>query len=444
MSEIRTSYLSQYDAAAEKDKFRLVRGWIDKEPLPFFKELRERRPVLVTPVCTLLARFHDVTEILNMPKVFTVQLYVPKMVDYLMAHDDDALHSREKAIMQSMLNRDDLPKVREMVAKIARGILDKANGRIEVVKEYCRMVPATLVQEYFGLDGVEQKDLIDWSFWNQYDTFDNHPFDSVPSELQLQIVARHKQVNEKLATYVKELIARRLVEVKAEEAGHILLFPWYLLRKLVRLLLGQKKQAFKDDIVARMLRTSYPDAVDFDIQRLGINAGGLLIGSIETTSQAVAQVIQFLMDRPESLADAVSASQRNDLKLFDAIVWEALRFVPISPFLFRQAAQDFTVCKGTEHATTIRAGTTVLALTQSAMFDTAAFENPDQFLAGRDWYHYFHFGFASHECLGKYIGMVMIPEMVRQVVTRPGIKALGAIDYQSSPFPEQFNLSWSS
>ena len=85
-----TSYLDQYDATAEADKFPLVRRWMDTEPLPFFKELRAKRPILVTPKCTLVTRFDDVREILNMPKVLTVQPYVPKMDNYLMAHDDDA------------------------------------------------------------------------------------------------------------------------------------------------------------------------------------------------------------------------------------------------------------------------------------------------------------------------------------------------------------------
>src|SRR3546814_4287997 len=48
-----------------------------------------------------------------MPKVFTVDLYKTKMGvtgpndGYLMAHDDDALHYREKSLMQGLLNRDD-------------------------------------------------------------------------------------------------------------------------------------------------------------------------------------------------------------------------------------------------------------------------------------------------------------------------------------------------
>ena len=38
---------------------------------------------------------------------------------------------------------------------------------MDAIGGYCRMVPATLVQDYFGLTGVDRKDLIDWSYRNQ-------------------------------------------------------------------------------------------------------------------------------------------------------------------------------------------------------------------------------------------------------------------------------------
>lgn len=437
MSNNTTDYLEQYDAAAEADKYPLVRGWMYSEPLPFFKELREKRPILVTPECTLLALFDDVTDVLNLPKIFTVELYVAKMADYLMAHDDDALHTREKSIMMGLLNRDDLPQVRAMVADIGKQILDKANGQIEVVNDYCRMAPATLVQDYFGLTGADRKDLIEWSYWNQYNTFHNQPFDLLPDELSKSVADHQKEVSAALGKYIAGLILRRLPVSKIEQLLSTLLAPLRLLKKS-----NQTDKKLTDDIVSRMLGSTYPHAVDFDIKRLGVNAGGLLIGAIETTSQAVSQVIQFLLERPELLAKAVGAAKIDDPTAFDNIVWEALRFVPIAPYLFRKAASEYTVAKGTAHATTISPGTIILPLTQSAMFDPKAFESPDEFIPERNWYHYFHFGFGSHECLGKYVGMVLIPEMVRQVLLKSGIKAQGRIDYKSGPFPEQYDLSW--
>lgn len=421
-----TSYLEKYDATPDTEKFPLVRRWIDTEPLPFFKELREKRPILVTPDCTLVTRFDDVREILKMYKVFTVKPYVPKMDNYLMAHDDDALHTREKSLMQFMLSRDDLPKVRNMVADISRGILTKANGQIEIVNSFCRMVPATLVQDYFGLTGANREDLIEWSYWNQYDTFHNHPFDLVPPELSQRIIDRHNETSKKLGEYITMLIAKRFLAVKAEK----LTFS-----TIIRL---------RDDIVTRMLRTSFAKELDFDIKRLGVNAGGLLIGAIETTSQAVAQVLQYLFQHPQWFEAAKTVAQKEDTSEFDGIVWEALRFAPITPYLFRTTASDYTAAKGTNYETVLRAGTYVLPVTLSAMFDERAFESPDEFIPQRNWYNYFHFGFGNHECLGRYVGMVMIPEMARQVLLQNNIEAKGNIDYKAGPFPEAYHLSWAT
>lgn len=441
-----TNYLEQFDAAAPDEKFPLVRHWIDTDPLPFFKELREKRPILVTPLCTLVTRFEDVTEVLNLPEEFTVALYLPKMGNglYLMAHDNDALHYREKSIMQGMLNRDDLPQVRAMVAHIAEGLLNSANGHIEAINDYCRMVPANLVQDYFGLTGVDKRKLIEWSYWNQVDAFHNQPFNLLSPDKRNEISDRQSEASKELGEYLTGLILRRELAVKAQQAEHTLLAPWYWLRMLIRKIFGETDDALTDNIVTRMVRTSYPRAVDFDIKRLGVNAGGLLIGAIETTSQAVAQVVEYLLNDPEWLGRAKNAAQANDSALFDGIVWEALRFVPISSFLFRQAACDYKVARSTDHETIIPNGSCVLLVTQSAMFDPRAFENPEQFIPGRNWYRYFHFGFGIHECLGKYVGMVMIPEMVRQILLRPGIKAVGSIDYEGGDLPQRYNLSWSA
>jgi cytochrome P450 len=432
-------YLAEYDAADEKDKYPLVQKWMKNEPLPFFKQLRKDRPVLVTPECTLVALFTDVRDVLQMPKIFTVDLYKPKMgvteddVGYLMAHDDDALHYREKSLMQGFLNRDDIPRVRKLVSQTAKDILNKANGSIEVVNEYCRVVPTVMVQKYFGLDGIDKKDLIRWSFWNQYDAFHNQPFDMNSQEKYQHIIDEHDKVTEELEAYIKALMVRKVFSVRVGD-----MFTGAF--RFISGLFGKRES--KDDMVKRMIRSSMAKEVDFSLIRVGVNAGGLLIGSVETTSQAVSQVIKFFIDQPDLLVQAKAEAKKEDPSNFDSMVWEALRFVPISPYMFRQASEAYTIAKGTQRETTIPKGTNVLTLTQSAMFDDYAFDNPDEFNSDRNWYHHFNFGFASHECLGKYVGMVMIPEMVRQVLLRDDIKATGDMDYKEGPFPENYPLVW--
>ncbi len=445
----KTNYLAEYDAAPTDKKYPLVQKWMKKEPLPFFKQLRDERPILVTPECTLISLFTDIRDVLQMPKIFTVDLYKPKMgvtekeVGYLMAHDDDAIHYREKSIMQGFLNRNDIPRVRQLIQDSSKELLDNAGGGIEIVNKYCRMVPAIMVQEYFGLDGVDKEDLIEWSFWSQYNTFHNQPFDLNPPELNDKIVKNHGESSEKLKKYLTKRILEKLVMVKLEKTKNFLLIGWHLVKGLINRLRGIKPEKLKDDMLSRMLRTHFAKEVEFDLARLGANAGGLLIGSIETTSQAVAQTIEYFLQRPELLAKAKSLAADSDPSKFDGYVWEALRFVPISPYMFRQVSQDYTVAKGTNRETTIKKGTNVLTLTQSAMFDDYSYDNPDEFIGERNWYHHFNFGFATHECLGKYVGMVMIPEMVRQVLLRDNIHDLAAINYKDGPFPEEYNLAWS-
>jgi cytochrome P450 len=443
-----TDYLAEYDSAAPADQYPLVRRWMMTEPLPFFKQLRAQRPILVTPECVLVSKYADVIDLLQMPKIFTVDLYKPKMgvtatdPGYLMAHDDDAIHYREKSLMQGMLNRNDLPRIRALIAKTSREILDNADGKIDIVYNYCRMVPAIMVQEYFGLDNVDKKDLIEWSFWNQYDVFHNQPFDLNSPEHAKYITDNHDRVTVALANYIKKVLIEKLAMVKLEQTKNLFLIGWRIIKSLGYLIAGKKAPIVKDDVFSRMLRSSFANQVEFDLVRVGVNAGGLLIGSIETTSQAVSQVIDFFIKQPDLLAKAKTAAQQADLKVFDNIVWEALRYVPISPYMFRQTSQDYSLAKGTDYETLIPANTNVIVLTQSAMFDDFANTNPDEFNPDRTFYHNFNFGFGPHDCLGKYVGMEMIPEMVRQVLLLPHLRAAAPIDFKDGPFPESYSLVW--
>jgi len=453
MVDLGTNYLKKYDDAPEDEKYPLVQGWIRDEPLAFFKQLRKERPVFQMPECTLVARFADVRDMLQMPKIFTVDLYKPKMSTtsptdgFLMAHDDDALHYREKSLMQGLLNRDDLPQVRKLVAETARKVLSQAGGNIELVNDYCRIVPVHLVRDYFGLDGIGRKDLIRWSYWNQYDAFNNQPFDKNPDPEYTKIVEMHDKASKELGIYIALLMVRKLVRLKVMDLIYMVLSP---VQKLIYRVLGMVLPERQDVMVTRMLRSKFAKQVDFPLTRVGVNAGGLLIGAIETTSQAVAQAVDYFIDHPDLLREAKNKARQDDTPAFDAMVWEALRFVPIRPDIFRQAGTDYTIAKGTAHETEIKAGTIVRLLTQSAMFDPDAYENPDAFDPDRNFYHNFILGYGPHQCLGKYVGMEMVPEMVRQVVLLDDLTSEEEISYvneeffpdRQGPFPEYYQVSW--
>lgn len=444
------NYLAEYDQAPDDKKYLLVQRWMKEEPLPFFAQLRAERPILVTPQCTLVARHCDVVDLLLMPKIFTVDLYKSKMgvsdddPGYLMAHDDDALHYREKSLMQGFLNREDLPAVRQLVKSLCQQVIKQQHGRLDAVNQYCRYVPARLVQDYFGLDGGSVDDLLRWSLWNQYDAFHNQPFDLNPPELHHKIISEHNKASAELGKYIARLLVRKSIAISVDKLKNQYFNLLYYPRLLWEYIRRGKPELVRDDMTTRILKSCFDDEVQFGFARKGVNIGGLLIGTIETTAQAVAQTLQFFLERPALLQELQSAAQLEDTYAFDAMVWEALRFVPIAPYVFRQASVTSTVAKGTFYETEISAGTQVLLLTQSAMFDSYSHDNPDEFIADRNWYHHFNFGFGAHECLGKYVGMVMIPEMVKQLMKQPALRAEAPIDYRNGPFPEHYPLRWNA
>ena len=166
-----SSYLERIEQAAPSEQWPLVRAWMDDEPLELYRELRKHRPVLELPEVTLVTRFHDCVSVLHRHESFSVRLYKAKQGEYWMAEDDTARHWREKSIMRSILDLEELPEIRSFVAETAATILRQAGGTIEAVNALARAVPIALVQQQFGFDESEPRKLFEWSYWNQYDCF---------------------------------------------------------------------------------------------------------------------------------------------------------------------------------------------------------------------------------------------------------------------------------
>ena len=410
------SYLQRFDATPAEGRWPLVRGWIFNEPLPFFAELRQERPILVMNELTLVARLADCAQVLQRYDAFSVALYQPKQGSYWMAQDDTAQHWREKSIMRAILDFEDIPAIRNYVADKSAALLSAAGGSMDAVAGLTRAIPLALVQDWFGFTHSDTAKLCKWSYWNQIDAFWNQPFDAIIWTDPNKIVTERELANVEMAAYLVGLVAVREGELK----------------------LGLKH----DDSVARLLKLSSSGAVKFDLQRVIINIGGLLIGAVETTSHAVVNALTMLMERPDLLAQARAAALSDDPAAVDGFVFEALRFKPPFPYFFRMCEQDTVLGLGEDYAAPIAKGTTVLAATHSAMFDPHALGKPDDFDPSRGPDNQFLFGHGPHECLGRAIGQVMIPEIVRQSLRLNGLKP-GPVDQKGGPVPEAWQWQWS-
>ena len=390
-----------------------LREWLRERPAELTAFLRERHPILETPDCVLLSAHEDVVEALERPEIFSVELYKPKMGSYLMTEDRTRRHDEDKAIMAALLAREDIAAVRRFVAGTAEAIVARGE-RLDLVNDYGRRVPVAMVQEVFGLDGVAPEKLIEWSYWNQYSAFRNqhvHVANDSPA------VERSKRRNNvMMGLYIARL----------------------MLRKWWRAMRGRSD----DDPVTRVLSARFPTEGSLQVLRRGINIGGLLIGAVETTSEAVAHIVSELGKRSGAFADARRLSLEDDTDAFDRLCWEALRQRPIAPYIMRKLASDYTFTAADGTRTELRRGRTVLCLIASAMLDESAVANAAAFDRRREFGTSFHFGHGHHACLGRAFGMVLVPEMVRQLFRRPGLALAGDIEYLGKPFPERFALTW--
>jgi cytochrome P450 len=406
-------YLDQIDAAPPAERWPLVRRLMMQGRQPFFAELRAERPVLELPELTFLTRHHDCIQMLARWRDFGVDLYKPKQGDYFMAQDDSADHWRDKSVMKAILDVERIPAMRAFVGEKAREILNRSHGRIDAPQALTRAVPIALVQDFFGFTRSDPAKLQAWSYWNQQDAFHNQPFDADVVDDAEHIIAERKKANIMLAFYVGRLVLRRSVQVK----------------------LGQDI----DDSVARLLRLSFSEGIQFPLKKVLFNAGGLLIGAVETTSHAVTNALAELIGRPDILARAQRAAA--DPAEFDGYVFEALRFNPAFPYFFRTCHRATQFAGGTPHARTVEPGTTVIACTHSAMFDEGAYAEPETFDPRRSADETFTFGYGHHECLGRHVATAMVPEIVRQVLLRQNLRADAPVEFRAG-VPERYVLRW--
>ncbi len=399
-------------AKAEPDsRFALVRRLMRDKPRQFFAELRRHMPILTTDQAVLVANSNDVHEVLSLPAVFTVDLNKAKMDNHMLAFDETTLNQRDKGIMHAVLNRDDLPKLRTLVGTLTDQALDAADGVIDLVPKLTRWVPLRMVEDYFGLTGIGVEAMARWSRAIQYDAFFNQPFDQLADAEAVFQASR--VAYQELGAALGALLKRRGAELKVDPTA--------------------------DDIVARMLKMQLPPELGFDILALVTNIGGLLIGTVETSAKVTAHALEQLLARPAIFANAREVANRGDFDEFCGYVWEALRFHPFLPYLFRVSATDHVLARGTAHETFIPAGSTVLALTQSAMFDHHLVDEPETFRADRPYHvHALHLGHGHHRCLGDQIARVLVPEILRRLLLRPNLRATGPIDYGSGAFPEHY------
>ena len=440
------SFLDQYDSIPAEDVPTRVGfvyqtlnpGWRD-----LFAELRSKRPIFATPTFVMVTRHADVLDIFGQPELFSVRGYAGKMDPsvgpFMLARDKTQINWRDKAVMRSVLRWEDLPRVRQIAGEGARESIDAAGEEIDLVPAVGRITPLRIVQRYFGFKGPDDATMLRWSLATQTDMFRN-PFNTP------EVHAASVQAGTEMRAWLRAALYRPAAPRPAPRET--------ALGRLLRMLTGSPPPAAAsapdpgpagDDTFSRLQRMMRTADAPFDEETLVGNMAGLLVGAIETSSQAIVQAAEQIMLRPDVRAQAEAAAKSGDNEAFDAIVWEALRFNPITPMVFRFVERDTVLAAGSPHEMAVKAGTIVAPCVASAMFDEAVVDDPDTFRPGRPDAAFFHLGVGHHECVGRQVGLQLVPEAVRQILLTPGLRLIegeaGKIDWAGTVYPEHFRVT---
>ena len=102
----------------------------------------------------LVSRYADVVEVLSRHDDFSVKLYAGKMDaavgPFMLRHNSSPLNWRDKSVMRTMMTLEELPRVRELVAKLADAVLDtQPAGLLEVVGTFAQEDSCPIVRRVF-------------------------------------------------------------------------------------------------------------------------------------------------------------------------------------------------------------------------------------------------------------------------------------------------------
>ena len=387
-----------------------IKAHLTRYPEPIFAILRRIKPILVVKNFALVTRFEDVEEVLARDDVFLVT-YGEKMrvvtggEDFFLGMQDSPEYTRDVSHMRSVVRREDIPgRVTPFVQKTASDLVTAAGSQLDVVKQLSQTVPARWIADYFGCVPPSDEQLAAWGsviFQYLFTDLNNDP-------------------------KVAQAAAKAAAEVRA----------WLDATIAARKTAG----VVKNDVLGRCLLLQSVGLPAMDDVSIRNNLLGLLVGAIPTTSKCCAQALDQLFDRPEQLKGAQAAALQDDDALLGKYVFEALRFNPNNPGVFRVAAEDYRVAKGSLHGTTIPKGTSVIAATQSAMFDERKVDQPNAFRIDRPEYLNLHFGYGLHTCFGQYVNRVQIPGILKPLLKCPGLRRAGTLQYDG-PFPSSLPVS---
>jgi len=373
--------------------------------------LRVVKPILQIKQLVIVTRFEDVQEVLSRDHAFNVT-YEEKMraitngSNFFLGMAPSPQYQQDTSNAQIAFRRADIDTiVTPLCEQYSASLVSQHSNQIDFTRDLASKVPAHLVAQYIGIPGPSQAVLIEWTTAMFHYLF--FP-DTTPEENQKALG---------YAALAREYIDQLITERKQQNSN-------------------------ADDVLGRYLtmqQAGLPGTSDLDIRN---NLIGIIVGAIPTTSKAATLVLEYLLSNPEALESAQQAAKNNNIPLLNQHVLESLRFNPFNPGVFRDCTSDYTIARGNLRSKTVKKGSSVLALTQSAMMDRRKLESPREFKLDRPSSAYMPYGYGLHNCFGQHINNVQIAHILKAVLVKRNLHAAVTKPLYKGPFPSSFPIQF--
>ena len=364
----------------------------------------------------IVTRRADVLDVLSRDAEFEV-VYEPRMrkltdgENFFLGMQPGWDYTRDVSAMRLAARRPDVAEiVLPRATALAEAIVARAGGRIDLPPQLTLAVPWDMTATYFGVGGPDSATMQDWTttmFWYLFGDLGADP------ALEAKALAQAAEMR----AWLDAAIAAR----KAAPTG-------------------------APDLLNRCLALQAAGTPGMDDLGIRNNLLGLLIGAIPTISKAACLALDELLRRPEALAAAQAAARSGDDTRLARHIWEALRFNPHNPVIYRRATRDAVIARSTLREVRVKKGQMVFVATQSAMFDHHGVETPGAFRAHRPFEDHIIWGQGMHTCFGAAINAAIIPAILKPLLARSNLRRAegpaGGIDTGGTPFPQHFTVTF--
>ena len=335
-----------------------------EDPYPYYKRLRDEAPLYHNEELGFwaLSRHSDVLQgfrnSTTLSNKFGVSLdpasrgpHASKTMSFLAM--DDPAHLRLRTLVSKGFTPRRIRELEPRVTEIATAHLDIAlqSDTFDYVDEFAGKLPMDVISELMGVPEPDRAQVRAWADGVMHR--DEGVTDVPPAAVEASI---------NLIVYYQEMVAER-----------------------------RKKPT--DDLTTALLEAEIDGDRLTDDEILGFMFLMVIAGN-ETTTKLLANAAFWGHKNPDQLTGVYS-----DLERVPLWVEETLRYDTSSQILARTVSGDLTL-----YDTTIPDGDVLLLLPGSAHRDERIFENPDDYLIGREiGSKLMSFGSGAHFCLGAHL-----------------------------------------